>query len=82
MFFQMSSFAKNVRILHAKTSRFILRQHARISDHLTVVFLDSLFGGYPAEVSLLTASMLAFFELAGTSFLAFWVWLLLKNFEG
>lgn len=33
-----------VKILRSKTSRFMLRQHARLSDELTVVYLDSLFG--------------------------------------
>eukprot|EP00438_Fugacium_kawagutii_P027606 Skav231509 [mRNA] locus=scaffold84:210964:211779:+ [translate_table: standard] len=33
-----------VKILHSKTSRFMLRQHARISDELTVSFLDAVFG--------------------------------------
>ena len=36
-----------VRLLHSKTSRFMLRQHARISDRATVRFLDSLFGLLP-----------------------------------
>ena len=36
-----------VRILHSKTSRFMLRQHARISDRTTVRFLDCLFGLLP-----------------------------------
>ena len=33
-----------IRIWHSKTSRFMLRQHARISDEVTVSFLDRLFG--------------------------------------
>lgn len=33
-----------VRILRSKTSRFMLRQHARISDELSVHFLDATFG--------------------------------------
>lgn len=33
-----------VKILRSKTSRFMLRQNARVSDELTVVYLDSLFG--------------------------------------
>ena len=36
-----------IRILHPKTSRFMLRQHARISDHMTVIFLDHVFGALP-----------------------------------
>ena len=36
-----------IRIWHSKTSRFMLRQHARISDHMTVVFLDHVFGALP-----------------------------------
>ncbi len=33
-----------VKILRSKTSRFMLRQHARVSDELTVLYLDALFG--------------------------------------
>ncbi|CAE7560174.1 SUF4 [Symbiodinium sp. CCMP2592] len=33
-----------VRILGSKTKRFLQRQHARISDALSVAFLDALFG--------------------------------------
>ena len=38
-----------VRIFHSKTSRFVLRQHARISDALTVKFLVSQFGCVPSN---------------------------------
>lgn len=33
-----------VKILRSKTSRFMLRQHARVSDELTVLYLDAVFG--------------------------------------
>ncbi|CAE7313132.1 unnamed protein product [Symbiodinium sp. CCMP2592] len=33
-----------VRLLNTKTKRFMLRQHAKISDALTVKFLDAIFG--------------------------------------
>eukprot|EP00435_Cladocopium_sp_Y103_P064493 s910_g26.t1 len=49
-----------VRVLHSKTSRFMLRQHARISDKLTVHFLDALFGGFPHDQLLFGCSAAAF----------------------
>ena len=45
-----------VRILHAKTSRFMLRQHARISDQGTVRFLDHIFGCMPQSELLFNCS--------------------------
>ena len=36
-----------IRIWHSKTSRFMLRQHARISDEATVQFLERLFSKLP-----------------------------------
>ena len=37
-----------VKLVRTKTSRFMLRQHARISDEVTVLFLDATFGCMPA----------------------------------
>ena len=45
-----------VRILHSKTSRFMLRQHSRVSDQLAVAYLDHLFGCLPAEQLLFNCS--------------------------
>ena len=41
-----------VAILHAKTKRYMLRQHARISDATSVMFLDALFGCTPGKTPL------------------------------
>ena len=49
-----------VQILHSKTSRFMLRQHARISDAVTVSFLDFVFGGLPRDAPLFGASLGSF----------------------
>lgn len=49
-----------VQILHSKTSRFMLRQHARISDALSVRFLDAVFGALPKEAPLFGASQGSF----------------------
>ena len=35
-----------VRLLNTKTKRFMLHQHAKISDSLTIQFLDALFGDW------------------------------------
>lgn len=45
-----------VRILRSKTSRFMLRQHARVSDHLSVAFLDATFGCLPMDQPLFNCS--------------------------
>ena len=45
-----------VRITDGKTRRFMRRQHARISDHKTVMFLDALFGHLPPGASLFNCS--------------------------
>ena len=45
-----------VKIIRSKTSRFMMRQHARISDELSVLFLDSLFGTRPSDASLFGCS--------------------------
>ena len=49
-----------VRILHSKTSRFMLRQHARVSDVGTVCFLERLFGASPRWEPLFGASLNVF----------------------
>lgn len=38
-----------IRIWHSKTSRFMLRQHSRVSDSASVVFLDKVFGKLDPE---------------------------------
>ena len=45
-----------VRILHSKTSRFLLRQHARVSDQVSVSFLDATFGCMPMDQPLFNCS--------------------------
>jgi len=45
-----------VRIWHSKTSRFLLRQHARVSDQLSVCFLDAIFGCMPLDQPLFNCS--------------------------
>ena len=45
-----------VRILHSKTSRFMLRQHARGSDQGSVFFLDQIFGCMPQSGLLFNCS--------------------------
>lgn len=45
-----------VRILHSKTSRFVLRQHARVSDELSVLYLDAFFGPLPQDAVLFGAT--------------------------
>lgn len=45
-----------VRILHSKTSRFLLRQHARVRDQLSVAFLDATFGCLPMDEPLFNCS--------------------------
>lgn len=49
-----------VQIMHSKTSRFMLRQHARISDIVAVSFLDAVLGPLPREAPLFGASQGAF----------------------
>ena len=49
-----------VRILPSKTSRFMLRQHARVSDVGTVCFLERLFGASPRWEPLFGASLNVF----------------------
>ena len=49
-----------IKILHSKTSRFMLRQHARITDRLSVAYLDATFGRLPQEHSLFNCSQSAF----------------------
>lgn len=53
-----------VKILHSKTSRFMLRQHARVSDELTVAYLDAVFGDLPQKDFL--------FNCTGASFRSRW----------
>lgn len=45
-----------VKVSRSKTSRFMTRQHARISDELSVKFLDSLFGCRPSDSALFGCS--------------------------
>eukprot|EP00438_Fugacium_kawagutii_P000101 Skav218715 [mRNA] locus=scaffold1346:664540:668773:+ [translate_table: standard] len=45
-----------VKLIKSKTSRFMLRQHARISDELTVQFLDKQFGALPHDHLLFNCS--------------------------
>ena len=54
-----------VKILRSKTSRFMLRQHARVSDELTVLYLDAVFGNLANTEPLFNCST-SFSELAGT----------------
>ena len=49
-----------VAILHSKTRRYVLRQHARISDEVSVGFLDAVFGCYPADSFLFGCSLSVF----------------------
>ena len=49
-----------VRILHSKTSRFMLRQHSRVSDQLSVAYLDHVFGCLPGEQLLFDCSASVF----------------------
>ena len=49
-----------VRILHSKTSRFMLRQHARISDSASVQFLQGLFGHFGKHEPLFGCSFSVF----------------------
>ena len=45
-----------VCIPHSKTSRFMLRQHSRVSDQLSVAYLDHVFGCLPKERPLFDCS--------------------------
>ena len=49
-----------VKVLHSKTSRFMLRQHARISDAVSVRFLDPTFGGLASHEPLFGCSLSLF----------------------
>eukprot|EP00438_Fugacium_kawagutii_P025929 Skav202348 [mRNA] locus=scaffold2638:236849:237829:- [translate_table: standard] len=49
-----------IKLSTSKTSRFMLRQHARISDHLTVRFLDKQFGCLPQSSPLFGCSFSMF----------------------
>lgn len=49
-----------VKLVRTKTSRFMLRQHARISDELSVLFLDAMFGSRPASEPLFGCSLAMF----------------------
>ena len=43
-------------IWHSKISRFLLRQHARVSDQFSVRFLDAVFGCMPMDQLLFNCS--------------------------
>eukprot|EP00438_Fugacium_kawagutii_P006830 Skav227028 [mRNA] locus=scaffold456:256501:257304:+ [translate_table: standard] len=49
-----------VKLITSKTSRFMLRQHARISDHMTVRFLDLQFKDLPYDAPLFGCSFSMF----------------------
>lgn len=49
-----------VKILHSKTSRFMLRQHSRISDAASVAFLDAIFGALANHEALFGCSQSMF----------------------
>jgi len=46
-----------VRLLNTKTKRFMLHQHAKISDWLTIQFLDALFGDWLHGTTLLLLAL-------------------------
>ena len=70
-----------VKILRSKTSRFMLRQHARVSDELTVLYLDALFG-CSANTEPLFGCSTYFFVLDGTDYSSTWASPLLRKLEG
>lgn len=49
-----------IKIIQSKTSRFMLRQHSRISDAVTIAYLDSVFGTLPRDHLLFNCSFSAF----------------------
>eukprot|EP00438_Fugacium_kawagutii_P004250 Skav217520 [mRNA] locus=scaffold647:242806:246940:- [translate_table: standard] len=49
-----------VKLVRTKTSRFMQRQHARISDEVSVLFLDAVFGCMPAVEPLFNCSQAMF----------------------
>ena len=51
------------KIIQSKTSCFMLRQHSRISDTMTVAYLDSVFGPLPRDQLLFDCSFSAFRSL-------------------
>lgn len=54
-----------IALLNTKTKRFVHRQHARITDEVTVAFLAALFGAFEAPF---LAQALLFSGLGGTQF--------------
>ena len=57
-----------IRILHSKTSRFMLRQHARISDHMTVISWITSSVPCLQQICFLVAVRM-FLDIAGTKYL-------------
>lgn len=49
-----------IKIVQSKTSRFMLRQHSRISDGMSLAFLDAVFGSLPRTELLFNCSFSAF----------------------